>query len=113
MRACSRLNARHLPSVNDARAVLGMSAKNANGVIMGQEVLKLSPDGKVLMTLGKEGVGGSGTDTFDWPTGVAVAPDGEIFVSDGHSPANPCRCGARRDGTTPTIRAAGSNDNQT
>jgi DNA-binding beta-propeller fold protein YncE len=72
--------------VNDAPTVLGMSAKNADGVIMGQEVLKLSPDGKVLMTLGKEGVGGSGTDTFDRPTGVAVAPNGDIFVSDGHHP---------------------------
>jgi hypothetical protein len=30
---------------------------------MGQEVMKLSPDGKVLLTLGKEGVGGSGTET--------------------------------------------------
>jgi DNA-binding beta-propeller fold protein YncE len=53
---------------------------------MGQEVMKLSPDGKVLLTLGKEGVGGSGTDTFDRPTGVAVAPNGDIFVSDGHHP---------------------------
>src|SRR6516164_1954732 len=72
--------------VNDVPTVLGMSAKNADGVIMGQEVLKLSSDGKVLMTLGREGVGGSGTDTFDRPTGVAVAPNGDIFVSDGHSP---------------------------
>ena len=38
------------------------------------------------MTLGKEGVGGSGTDTFDRPTGVAVAPNGDVFVSDGHNP---------------------------
>ena len=72
--------------VNDESVVLGMSAKNAEGVVMGQEVMKLSPDGKVLLTLGNEGVGGSGTDTFDRPTGVAVAPNGDIFVSDGHHP---------------------------
>jgi hypothetical protein len=72
--------------VNDEATVLGMSAKNAAGVILGQEVLKLSSDGKVLLTLGKEGVGGPGTDTFDRPTGVAVAPNGDIFVSDGHHP---------------------------
>ena len=72
--------------VNDEETVLGMSAKNAQGVTMGQEVLKLSPDGKVLMTLGKEGVAGNGPDTFDRPTGVAIAPNGEIFVSDGHYP---------------------------
>src|SRR5215470_8595973 len=56
--------------VNAAPTVLGMSAKNADGVVMGQEFLKLSPDGKVLMTLRKEGVGRSGTNTFDRPTGV-------------------------------------------
>jgi DNA-binding beta-propeller fold protein YncE len=72
--------------VNDEATVLGMSAKNADGVVMGQEVLKLSQDGKVLMTLGKEGVAGNGPDTFDRPTGIAVAPNGDIFVSDGHSP---------------------------
>jgi DNA-binding beta-propeller fold protein YncE len=72
--------------VNDEETVLGMSAKNSTGAIMGQEVLKLSPEGKVLMTLGKEGVGGTGPDMFDRPTGVAIAPNGDIFVSDGHYP---------------------------
>jgi hypothetical protein len=70
--------------VNDEETVLGMPARNAGGVVMGQEVLKLSADGRILMTLGREGVGGSGTDTFDRPTGVAIAPNGDIFVSDGH-----------------------------
>ena len=72
--------------VNDKAIVLGMSAKNADGVVMGQEILKLSPEGKILMTLGKEGVAGNGPDTFDRPTGVAIAPNGDIFVSDGHAP---------------------------
>jgi DNA-binding beta-propeller fold protein YncE len=72
--------------VNDEAAVLGMSAKNAAGVLMGQEVLKLSPEGRVLMTLGKEGVSGNGPDTFDRPTGVAIGANGDIFVTDGHSP---------------------------
>src|SRR5579872_5859205 len=72
--------------VNDEASVLGMPAKNSAGVQMGQEVLKLSPAGQVLMTLGKEGVSGNGPDTFDRPTGVAIAPNGDIFVSDGHAP---------------------------
>jgi hypothetical protein len=54
--------------VNDAEVVLGMSARNATGVVMGQEVLKLSPNGQVLMTLGREGVSGNGPDRFDRPT---------------------------------------------
>jgi sugar lactone lactonase YvrE len=70
---------------NDADTILGMPAKNAQGVTMGQEVLKISPTGKVLMMIGQEGVAGNGPYTFDRPTGVAVAPNGDIFVADGHS----------------------------
>jgi len=46
----------------------------------------LNADGKILMVLGKEGVAGNGPDTFDRPTGVAIAPNGDIFVADGHRP---------------------------
>jgi hypothetical protein len=51
----------------------------------GHQVFKLSQDGKVLLTLGKKGVAGAGSDEFDAPTDVAVAPNGDIFVADGHS----------------------------
>ena len=50
----------------------------------GQQVFKFDQNGKVLMTLGKAGVSGPGLDTFDQPTDVAVAPNGDIFVADGH-----------------------------
>ncbi len=50
----------------------------------GQQVFKFSPEGKVLMTLGKAGVAGSGHDTFNGPSGVVIAPNGDIFVADGH-----------------------------
>jgi DNA-binding beta-propeller fold protein YncE len=50
----------------------------------GQQVFKFSPEGKVLMTLGKAGVAGAGPDTFNGPCGVAIAPNGDIFVADGH-----------------------------
>ena len=46
----------------------------------GHQVFKFNPNGKVLMTLGKAGVSGSGPDLFDQPTDVVVAPDGTIFV---------------------------------
>lgn len=72
--------------VNDEPAILGLPAKNKDGVLMGQDVLKISPQGKVLMTIGTEGVSGDGNNAFDRPTGVAVAPNGDIFVSDGHYP---------------------------
>ncbi len=50
----------------------------------GHTVTKFSPDGKVLMTLGKAGVKGDGQDTFNAPSNVLVAPNGDIFVADGH-----------------------------
>jgi sugar lactone lactonase YvrE len=50
----------------------------------GHQVFKFSPDGKVLMTLGKAGVPGDGPNTFNRPSAVAVAPNGNIFVADGH-----------------------------
>jgi DNA-binding beta-propeller fold protein YncE len=50
----------------------------------GQQVFKLTRDGKVVMTLGKPGVAGAGPDTFNQPSHVVVAPTGEIFVADGH-----------------------------
>jgi sugar lactone lactonase YvrE len=51
----------------------------------GHQVFKFSPEGKVLMTLGQAGVAGDGPDTFNQPNDVAIAPNGDIFVSDGHS----------------------------
>jgi len=49
------------------------------------QVFKLTQDGKVLLTLGKKGVAGPGQDEFDAPTEVAIAPNGDIFVGDGHT----------------------------
>jgi sugar lactone lactonase YvrE len=50
----------------------------------GQQVFKLSPDGKVMLTLGTAGAAGEGPDTFNSPSDVAVARNGDIFVADGH-----------------------------
>jgi hypothetical protein len=51
---------------------------------IGHQVIKFSPDGVELMRLGKAGVSGSGPDLFDQPNDVAVAPNGDIFVTDSH-----------------------------
>jgi streptogramin lyase len=50
----------------------------------GHQVVKFSPEGKVLLTLGKAGVAGDGPDTFNRPSDVVTAPNGDIFVADGH-----------------------------
>ena len=87
---------------NDEDTILGMPAKNAQGVTFGQQVLKISPAGKVLMTIGSSGVRGTGPDAFDQPTGVAIGNNGDIFVTDGHS-GNQSKSGRvvkySRDGT--------------
>ncbi len=52
---------------------------------IGHVAIKFSPAGKVLMTLGKPGVAGDTPDTFNQPNDVAIAANGDIFVSDGHN----------------------------
>lgn len=51
----------------------------------GHQVFKFSPEGKLLMTLGKAQAAGDGPDMFDQPNAVAIAPNGDVFVADGHS----------------------------
>ena len=50
----------------------------------GHTVIKFSPDGKVLMTLGKPGQAGDAPGLFDTPSDVITASNGDIFVADGH-----------------------------
>jgi len=51
---------------------------------VGHVVRKFSPEGNLLLTLGEWGVPGSDAGHFDRPSDVLVAPDGSIFVADGH-----------------------------
>ncbi|HKW09639.1 MAG TPA: peptidyl-alpha-hydroxyglycine alpha-amidating lyase family protein, partial [Gemmatimonadaceae bacterium] len=50
----------------------------------GHQVFKFSSSGKLLMTLGKAG-GGTGAEYFTQPNDVLVAPNGDIFVAEGHT----------------------------
>lgn len=51
---------------------------------IGHVIYKFSPDGRLLMTLGKKGVAGKTKDTFNKPSAIVVAADGSLFVADGH-----------------------------
>jgi len=63
----------------------GLDAPRAKG----HQVFKFSPEGKLLLTLGKAGVPGNGPDAFNRPSDVLVAPNGDVFVADGHGgPSN-------------------------
>ena len=50
----------------------------------GNQVIKFTAEGKELMRLGKAGVVGTGPGEFNGPADVLVAPNGDIFVADGH-----------------------------
>ncbi len=55
----------------------------------GHQVIKFSPEGEELMRLGEAGQPGSGPGQLNEPCDVIVAPNGDIFVSDGHSGQSP------------------------
>jgi len=49
-----------------------------------QQVFKFNAAGALLMTLGHAGIAGTDDVHFNMPTGVAVAGDGCVYVSDGY-----------------------------
>jgi streptogramin lyase len=67
------------PAARGPAGPVGASA----GATKGHLIFKFSPDGKLLMTLGTPG-GGVAPDLFFQPNDVIVAPNGTIFVSQGH-----------------------------
>ena len=72
--------------VTDAR---GPNPDNPDSAGKGHVVIKLSPEGEVLLTLGQSGVAGDGTDALlNTPCDVVTAANGDIFVGDGHEGQN-------------------------
>jgi sugar lactone lactonase YvrE len=49
-------------------------------------VYKFSPDGTLVLTLGRKGVAGddASRDAFNQPNGLGFAPNGDVYVSDGY-----------------------------
>ena len=64
-------------------------AKSADGKAAGaggNAVLEFDPNGKLVRTIGQSGKGSVPALTFHLPSAVLVAPDGNIFIADGHDP---------------------------
>ena len=55
----------------------------------GHQAIKFSPDGVILLRLGTAGQPGSDPGQLNEPCDVITAPNGDIFVADGHSGQNP------------------------
>jgi sugar lactone lactonase YvrE len=66
----------------------------------GHQVIKFSPDGKVLLTLGTAGVAGTPPSALTEPNGVITASNGDVFVQTIRSP---------RRHSDPTLRRTQSN----
>jgi sugar lactone lactonase YvrE len=67
-----------------AGAATGAAAAAPPAAPRGHQIFKFSPTGQLLLTLGKAG-GGRTPEYFFQPNAVFVAPNGDIFVSEGHS----------------------------
>ena len=68
------------------------------GATKGHQVYKFSPEGTLLLTLGKPGGAGE-PDYFYQPNDVVTAPNGDIFVAEGHGGANSRILKFTKDGT--------------
>jgi sugar lactone lactonase YvrE len=62
----------------------GSAPADSSAPPAGHQIFKFSPDGALLLTLGRAG-GGRDSAFFWQPNDVLVAPDGSVFVSEGHS----------------------------
>jgi len=50
-------------------------------------IYKMDPNGNVLLELGQRGTAGAGHNTFNLPTDVGFAPNGDFYVTDGYAGA--------------------------
>jgi sugar lactone lactonase YvrE len=74
---------------NDNRPVTGRGQPpSTTPATVGHQVFKFSPDGKVLLKLGKAGVAGNPPEALTEPNDVVTAPNGDIFVAEGHAGQN-------------------------
>ena len=73
--------------VTDARAASPDELKKFPGEgNKGSVVVKFSPEGKVLMTLGKPGVRGNPPEALTDPTDVVTDPrNGDVYVAESHT----------------------------
>lgn len=68
--------------VTDAVAPANIPAGDKRG----HQVIKFSPDGKLLLRIGTPGVGGGGRDHLTSPSDLAFTKDGDVLIADGHYP---------------------------
>ena len=87
----------------------------APAVAVGHQIFKFSPDGKVLMTLGKAGGNRPGQPadpaSFYEPNDIITNDRGDIFVVEGHGDARPVQRLSKFDRTGKFIKETGTRGN--
>lgn len=71
--------------VADQRGPNQREAQKYPGEKKGHIVVKFSPDGKVLFTIGTPGVAGNPPEALTEPTSILMAPNGTVYISEGHT----------------------------
>ena len=71
--------------VVDMRSMNERERKKYPAKPAGHTVVKFSPEGKVLMVIGTPGVAGNPPSALTEPCSIAIAPNGDLFISEGHS----------------------------
>jgi len=66
--------------------VTDASVTGAEAIGLGHTVLRFSPTGELLMTIGEPGQQGDPPNRLNRPNDVVVAPNGDIFIVDSHNP---------------------------
>lgn len=52
--------------------------------VKGNQIFKFNQQGDVLLTLGQPGIRGDGPNLFNEPSDLAIAPNGDLYIADGH-----------------------------
>jgi sugar lactone lactonase YvrE len=76
------------PAAARGRSGEAPAAAPSTPATVGHQVIKFSPDGKVLLKLGKAGVAGNPPEALTEPNDVVTAPNGDIYVAEGHAGQN-------------------------
>ncbi len=63
--------------------------QNPQAAGKGHVVVKFSPEGKVLLSIGRPGVAGNPPEALTEPTSIVVAENGDLFITEGHSGSAP------------------------
>jgi len=52
--------------------------------VKGNQIFKFNQQGEILLELGQPGIRGDGPNLFNEPSDLAIGPNGDLYIADGH-----------------------------